>query len=95
MPPLPPNSKLKLIKKGKKPATVSRAPVEPTIAEKIALAADQEGMWARDIPRFPDLLVKYGIPLGVDLSAAADHAHSLERRKTMETLERCRKPYFG
>lgn len=53
--------KKKVAKKPEPPKVVFKKGVTD-IVEILAIAADLEGMWPRDLVRFPDLKSKYGFP---------------------------------
>lgn len=62
---------------------------EISIAEVLAYAADQEGIWVKDVPRFPDLIAKYTLPAIITESHVIK-AHLLYRQAIRDTIERYR-----
>lgn len=55
------------------------------LAEVLAYAADQEGIWVKDVPRFKDLREKYSLPLIIS-ETAVEQAHRLDRKAVQELI---------
>lgn len=55
------------------------------IPDKLAVAADREGLWVRDLVTFPDLMVKHKLPSSVS-SEDVEKAHRIHRAKIAETF---------
>lgn len=83
-----------------KPITPSKLPPKPlatkplvktppkpvnVLPDRLATAADREGLWVKDLVRFPDLLIKHKLPSSVS-SEDVEKAHRIHRNKIAETF---------
>lgn len=64
-----------------------KIPTKPlnTLPDKLEVAADREGLWVRDLIKFPDLLAKHGLPK-VIATEDVEKAHALSRFKVSQTF---------
>lgn len=68
---------------------LKKLPPKPlnNLPEKLATAADREGLWVRDLVKFEDLLNKHKLPTKVSLEDL-EKAHKIFRNKIRQTLAR-------
>ena len=59
-------------------------PLNP-LPDKLALAADREGLWVRDLVTFPDLLTKHKLPSSFSFEDV-EKAHLVHRNKNRELM---------